>query len=247
MTETKKIYYRLINTETSKYLIPPIAEIVAEYVTPKVPTDVEIGKYDIGHLAPTVMRESDYIEGLAHGNHLDKLMKLIKENEENKSLPKLIFKDLALHGACEVANRSLIATLLEMGADKSMGLEGACEGNNIDIARDLITPGDHKYALYSACKNNNLELVKLLINNGTEGWHGIEIACALNHKDIINYLLSLDSSPSMLRFALTGAIIGKQIDLIKELINKGAEISANHIINAHCTQNKELIDLIIPK
>lgn len=222
-------YHQTIVSELDPYIIPHIAIIIADYVTPVDPTDKEIGIYDIQPLIDSVKDKYEYAIGLGFGGHLDRI-------------PKDLYSD-GLEGACEKGDMKSIQQLLKMSVNTTNGLRGACRGNQTNIALMMLARGANPREsghIEEACNHDNLDLVQILVKKGAPPDGGIENACKHNYREIIDYLISNGAN---LNLALIGAVKGQHINLISEFLDKGTHPWWVTQLAA-MTKNKEIISLI---
>jgi len=118
----------------------------------------------------------------------------------------------------------------------------ACEKDRYEIAKLLLEKGANpneeskygKYPIEYAAENNNLNIINLLIDynvelNDCNGYNALSSACLNNNKKIINVLLTNGVNPEIhcvfVRPALISSIIRKNLEIVKKLINMGADIN----------------------
>ena len=109
---------------------------------------------------------------------------------------------LTLKEAAEGGHRAIIDLLLELGADSYEILSGAAKGGHLDIVKEEVAAKGIisiplGIAAYFAATNNRIE--------------------------VLDYILSLDSSKAVLNGAISGAGQSGNIKLVEYLIAKGAD------------------------
>jgi hypothetical protein len=79
--------------------------------------------------------------------------------------------------------------------------------------------------LNKACRGGNLELAKLMISYGATNWDdGLEIACEGGYIELVNLIIPNATDWNR---GLCGACKGRHIEIIKLMINAGAT-KCNH-------------------
>ena len=126
-----------------------------------------------------------------------------------KLYPKLRKKYIytqALKRAAEGGHRAIIDLLIELGADNVVILDGAAKGGHLSIFKEEVAKAVNKKYI------RRLPLA-----------HSARLAAANNRMEVLNYILSLNASESVLNDALEGAGISGNAATIEYLIAKGAD------------------------
>lgn len=77
-----------------------------------------------------------------------------------------------LYAACKGGNQSIVDLIIESVTkpDWNRGLQGACRGGHLNIAKQMISKSQISFnwskALENACESGNLDIVQLIIKNG---------------------------------------------------------------------------------
>lgn len=168
------------------------------------------------------------------------IVKLIDSKISDKSAGG--YYRLGLMSACRGNNMEIIKLMLEKSAvDWPGALKNACIGGNTEIIEYIINTGGgiHGYeCLWGACYGNQMEIAKMLISEGVDNWNvGLTGACSGGNVEMAEFMISkgannweesfryLLNSKNYIPFTLFELLIGSSsahyttIDINKFLIN----------------------------
>ena len=113
-----------------------------------------------------------------------------------------------LHKAAAGGHRAIMNLLLELGANKGVILNGAAEGGHLDIIKEEVAKLDKGR-------------IKRLHLDGVAN-----LAAANNRMEVLDYILSVDTSTRVLSYAMQGAGISGSIAMIEYLVAKSSDYYA---------------------
>jgi len=169
---------------------------------------------------------------MARGGYSGIVKKLIKKGVDIHTN-----EDKALRYAAEYGHLKVVKCLVEAGADihanEDQALRCAAEYGHVDIVKYLIEKGAdvhvwHEYALKYAIENKHLEVVKLLVENGANvNEEGVlSSAAAYGDLEIVKYLVEHGAANN---WALRWAVENEHTEIVKLLIERGADINVLHL------------------
>ena len=120
----------------------------------------------------------------------------------------------ALEEAAEGGHRAIMDLLLELGASKKVIFIGAARGGHLTIVKEEIAKFGKEYLKTSPLSK------------------AARTAAANNQREVLDYILSLNASSTVLNIALEGAGISGNAATIEYLIAKGAYNYAELVIGA---------------
>ncbi len=128
-----------------------------------------------------------------------------------------------MYKACYNNRRDLLDLMIANGeTDFDYGLEGACEGGNMELYKYMLSFTTLHNPLISACRGGNINIVKdIVLNNFYNNslyQAAILDACSHGHIEIVNYMLSLGLKIDQFQ-AFTASCEGGNIELIKKFVN----------------------------
>ena len=140
------------------------------------------------------------------------------------------------NAACRGGSRKLVDLFIEeiRYEKNTMGLEyglfNACLGGHMDIVQLMIDEGANmwRFGLEGACAagNDNMQIIELMIFNDYKYVNGCFYACALNHAcysgcmDLVERIIATGNDDW--DSGLAGAAYGRNIEIVKFMLNKGA-------------------------
>ncbi|WUG43902.1 ankyrin repeat protein [Megavirus chiliensis] len=139
--------------------------------------------------------------------------------------------------ACINNHTKIIKYLVDKGIDVNINngkcLEELAYEGHFDNLKYLVENGADIHisnALYWASYEGHFNIVKYLVEsginiNGTDNYNPIRAACFNGHYNILKYLLQYGATSHTINLGLTGASMGGYLDIVKYMIDLGAEVN----------------------
>ncbi|AGF84864.1 repeat protein [Moumouvirus goulette] len=139
--------------------------------------------------------------------------------------------------ACMNNHTNIIKYLVDKGIDINIdngkSLEELAYGGYFDNFKYLVENGADIHtsnALYWASHCGHFNIVKYLVESGanineTNNYNPIRAACISGHNNILKYLLQNGATSHTINLGLTGASMGGHLDIVKCMIDLGAEVN----------------------
>ena len=167
--------------------------------------------------------------GAIIGGHKDIINMMIEKNPNTSRVgEEKHFFDWGLEGACQVGDNPLIDFMIKNGGYELFGFIGACRGQKMDIAQNMldkhkiINEIQYDHIFNRVCFIGHYEYIKLFVD----------------HFEKMNYYyFSYDS-------ALVAACHTQNMDLIMLMLKLGADVDQEHF-NAACGGDQDIIELIM--
>src|SRR5579875_418558 len=182
-----------------------------------------------------------------------------------------------LYGACYSGDIKLVNLVIKKGAtDWNYGAVGACRGGKIETLKIMINNGANEYDKFfnSACKNGSIEIitfllrfspnfnialfyatkygkyniVEYLIDKYTDdNFYIIVNSAFFGHKDILEFLLKFEVTINELNIALKYACSNGRSEIVKYLLEIGANNYENAFYMSCVKGHIELVKLFLDK
>ena len=204
--------------------------------------------------------------GACRGGHLELAKLLIRKGANDLNQ--------AFYGACRSGNSSLIEIF--QGASCNKGLDGACYGGHLELAKSMISKGarDYDASLYYASRGGHLVLVELLISTGVCDYNnGLYGACCGGHLQLAELMIikgaddyyeafraaSYGGHLPLIELVISKLVIeywneglyyacwGGHIEAVEFMISKGADDWNRGLKAAHYKQREHIKQLMIAK
>jgi hypothetical protein len=146
------------------------------------------------------------------------------------------FSLVGIVGIYELAKAGCVEDVLESilnGGDIDMGLTGACNGGQKELALLMIERGAVRFdgGLAEACFGGHKELAELMIERGAIDFNwGLVEACRNNHKELALLMIQLIESSgddAYFNWGLIAACYNYHTELAQLMIEKGATECGN--------------------
>ncbi len=132
--------------------------------------------------------------------------------------------DHGLFGACESGHVELARAMLDRGANPAHGLVCATRAGHYNVVNLLVQKTDRRHgeAIYSAAKDGRLDIVNLIAAQDQVGTYNgaLHGACWGGHLDIIRRLIDLGADD--FNWGLCGACGGGNMAAVNAMIELGA-------------------------
>jgi hypothetical protein len=131
-----------------------------------------------------------------------------------------------LQGACEGGNLQIVHLMLKQGAnDYNTGLEYACMGGHMQIVELMLKLGatDYNIGFRNACGEGHMQIVELMLKLGATDYNsGFRNACGEGHMQIVELMLKLGATDYSA--GLCNAYWAGYIQIINRIIKRNPNI-----------------------
>ena len=159
----------------------------------------------------------------------------------------------ALRWASMYGHDSIVSYLLKHGADARVmndcALRWACQNGHVKVTEILLSHGASTsvYTFQAACAGGHLDVVKCLVANGTDieidfdECLGLRWASANGHFEVVKYLVN--NNMPIHHYALECAVTSGNINIVKWLIERGADVNGNYALR-WASSNDQHLDIV---
>lgn len=195
-------YRRKLYEITREYIIPVIADIITNYVTPNNPSNEDICRYDITPLRGYVAYSDTCMDIVCKKGNID-FVRIMVENDTYQSKG---IKYAAKYGMIDII-KYILEEVPEM-----------LHRDNLGDKKEFILHSKIE-CMIAAHKETHLNVIKYLVINGVNPGCALTNAARKGNKEILDFLLSSGLEPDKL---LEVAIFVKSVRSAKIAINAGA-------------------------
>jgi hypothetical protein len=155
--------------------------------------------------------------------------------------------DFGFYGACLGGHVEIIELMINLGATNwNLGIQGLCEGAHVQLVKKYINNvvgGNWDLIIRASYEGGCNEIIEIVenyaFNYATNANYALMGACISNKRELINIIENAD-----INYGFYGACKGGHLELVKEMIDKGANDIKNGIIIACEEGHLEIIKFL---
>lgn len=229
-----KKYIHVCSTELSRYVISDLANIIIGYVTPRYPSDYEIGLYGVLEAQGQVQDHARLVIGAAEGGNTKLFPKICNDSVYKRELIEGSYRagDNSYKPYDDRSARSAIrgaaysGSLIKFegyGRNLCAQLHGAIQARRLNLIQKLCSENEKIYL----CN-------KLLSDMGKTG-----------SREIINMVLrNKKPDAQKARIILSGLCDGNHTEMIKEMLGNGVSLTSGAIRKIYRDANPDVLAML---